>query len=107
MRQREQWTSEMLRGLDEVHRLGRIPRDEYRRRRRELLESLRKARRTDRDTVRRAVAAPAASDAEGTFTKCSGESGHPRYVVRLATCVALLGAAGLCVALACGLGLCG
>jgi hypothetical protein len=107
MRQREQWTGEMLRGLDEVHRLGRIPRDEYRRRRRELLESLRRASRTDRDTVRRAVSALATSDAEGTFTRRAGRTGRSRYMARLGVFVALLGAAGLCVALACGLGLCG
>jgi hypothetical protein len=106
MRQREQWTSEMLRALDESHRLGRIPRHEYRCQRRELLESLRKASRTDRDTVRRALPAHGASDAKGTLTKRSGAAGRSRYMVRLVVVVALLGAAGLCVGLACRLGLC-
>lgn len=53
---REQQVNDALRGLDEMHRLRRIERDEYRMRRRRLLESLGDPDgRTVRDTVRRAV----------------------------------------------------
>ena len=40
MKVRERQVNEALRTLDEDHRLGRIARDEYRHRRRALLESL-------------------------------------------------------------------
>jgi hypothetical protein len=115
MSQREQRTNEALRALDEAHRLGRIQRDEYRRRRRALLESLRDANRTDSDTVRRAVPADGLSvkgaaaphhDASGvaeTIAMRVGRAGHARRVTRLAVFTALLGVAGLGVALACWL----
>ncbi|WP_232221315.1 hypothetical protein [Burkholderia sp. WSM2232] len=55
---RERQVNDALRMLDEMHRLGRIERDEYRQRRRRLLESLGgEAPSDDRDTVRRRVPA--------------------------------------------------
>jgi hypothetical protein len=55
---REQQVNDALRVLDEMHRLHRIERDEYRLRRRHLLESLGdRDECTVRDTVRRAVPA--------------------------------------------------
>jgi hypothetical protein len=117
MSQREQRANEVLRALDEAHRLGRLQRDEYRRRRRELLESLREERDADRDTVRRAMPAQGvavmgavppphnASDADDTIAMRVKRSGRPRRLVRLAVLAALLGVAGLGVALACWLGL--
>jgi len=55
---RERQVNDALRVLDEMHRLGRIERDEYRQRRRRLLESLRGEAPSDgRDTVRRRVPA--------------------------------------------------
>jgi hypothetical protein len=110
MSQREQMTNEALRALDEAHRRGRIQRDEYRSRRRELFESLRHANCTDRDTVRRAVSADAApmkgaaaphhgaGSAEETRRKT--RVGRVGCLPWLAAFAALLAVAGLCVALA-------
>lgn len=60
---REQQANDALRVLDHMHRLCRIERDEYRHRRRQVLESLSDpsecSDRTERDTVRRAVPAGA------------------------------------------------
>jgi hypothetical protein len=115
MRQRERTTNDALRALDDAHRLGRIQRDEYRRRRRELLESLRDASRIEHDTVRRAVPshgvpveAAAAPDGDArrldeTIAMHVDRAAHPRCLARLAAFAALLGVAGLCVALACWL----
>lgn len=56
MSMREQQVNDALRVLDEMHRLSRIERDEYRQRRRQLLESLCDATGcSGHDTVRRAV----------------------------------------------------
>lgn len=53
---REQQANDALRGLDEMHRSGRIDRDAYRRRRRALLEALGDTSGvTERDTVRRGL----------------------------------------------------
>lgn len=53
---REQQVNDALRVLDEMHRLCRIERDDYRQRRRRLLESLSDATvRAGRDTVRHTV----------------------------------------------------
>ncbi|WP_414441646.1 hypothetical protein [Burkholderia sp. 22PA0106] len=53
---REQQVNDALRSLDEMHRQRRIARDEYRQRRRRLLDSLSEATElAGRDTVRRAV----------------------------------------------------
>jgi hypothetical protein len=58
MKGRERQVNEALRTLDEDHRLGRIARDEYRHRRRALLESLGdEIAQAERETVRRAVPA--------------------------------------------------
>jgi hypothetical protein len=112
MSQLEQRTNETLRALDEAHRLGRIQRDEYRRRRRELLGSLRDASCTDRDTVRRAMpaggiplkgAAAPPHDASGVDETIAMRVGRVRRLPRLAVFAALLGVAGLCVVLACWL----
>lgn len=55
---RERQVNDALRVLDEMHRLGRIERDEYRQRRRRLLESLGGEASSDgRDTVRRRMPA--------------------------------------------------
>lgn len=60
MSERERQVNQGLRALDDAHRLGRIAREEYRRRRRHLLGSLNAdgAVVTGRDTLRRP--APAA-----------------------------------------------
>ncbi|WP_226993741.1 hypothetical protein [Burkholderia plantarii] len=53
---REQQANDALRGLDEMHRSGRLDRDAYRRRRRALLEALGDTSGvTERDTVRRGL----------------------------------------------------
>ncbi len=66
---RERQVNDALRGLDEMHRQRRIGRDDYRQRRRRLLESLSETTElAGRDTVRRAVPecdAPVARDAAG------------------------------------------
>jgi hypothetical protein len=101
MSQREQRANDVLRALDEAHRLGRIGRDEYRRRRRELLDSLREERDGDRDTVRRAMPAHGVPvKGAAPPQRESNRAGRPRYLIRLAVFAALLGVAGLCVALA-------
>lgn len=97
---REQQVNNALRVLDEMHRLCRIERDEYRRRRRRLLESLSDATGcTGRDTVRRAV--PASEPREESTTVRRYEAGQPEAAVprglragagRAAVYVLLLGA---------------
>ncbi len=53
---REQQANDALRGLDEMHRSGRLDRDAYRQRRRALLEALGDTSGvTERDTVRRGL----------------------------------------------------
>jgi hypothetical protein len=113
MSQREQRTNEAMCALDEAHRLGRIQRDEYRRLRRELLESLREASDADRDTVRRAMTAHGApvkgavaphreaNGVDDTVAMRVGRVGRSRHLARLAVFAAWVGVAGLCVALAC------
>jgi hypothetical protein len=96
---REQQVNDALRVLDEMHRLRRIERDEYRRRRRQLLDSLGDADGcSGRDTVRRAV--PAAETLPGSTTVWRRDAGKPeadaprgrRVGARLATvCVVVLG----------------
>lgn len=72
-RAREQQVNDTLRGLDEDHRQRRIQRDEYRQRRRALLESLgSEASRAGRDTVRRAVPA---SNLQQQDAKIQGDDG--------------------------------
>ncbi|ASW03534.1 hypothetical protein [Paraburkholderia aromaticivorans] len=56
MSEREQQINDALRALDDMHRQCRIERDDYRQRRRHLLDSLSGAARNNgHDTVRRAV----------------------------------------------------
>lgn len=112
--QRERRASQVLCALDEAYRLGRIARDEYRHRRRGLLESLREVGDTDLDTVRRAVPVPAddahpkgataprddAGSVNKTIARRANQMGRMRYIARLAVFAALLSVAGLCVALA-------
>lgn len=75
MNMREQQINDTLRVLDEAHRLGHIERDEYRRRRRRLLESLCGAiRRGGPDTVRRAVPAGVTLFAHTTVPR--DDAGH-------------------------------
>jgi hypothetical protein len=105
MKARERQVNEALRALDEDHRLHRIARDEYRDRRRALLESLGdEIAQAERDTVRRAVPA--------YDTLMSGEMGKTRDgkaerkrdrssttlgAVGLIERAALLGAIALCI----------
>jgi hypothetical protein len=96
---REQQVNDALRVLDEMHRLCHIERDEYRRRRRQLLESLCDATGcSGRDTVRRAM--PAAETLPGSTTVWRRDAGKPeadvprgrRHGARLAAvCVVALG----------------
>lgn len=105
---REQQVNDALHALDETHRLGQIGRDEYRRRRRQVLESLRDAAACSRtDTVRRVVPAaeaPPASMKVHRHAACRPEIDPSRgrqFGARLATmCVMVLaivaGAAAVC-----------
>jgi hypothetical protein len=98
---REQQVNDALRELDEMHRLCRIERDQYRRRRRQLLESLCDATGcSGRDTVRRAVPAGATLSADTTVRR--RDAGKPEVAAphgrRLsarfaAVCVVVLGIA--------------
>jgi hypothetical protein len=90
----EQQVNDALRVLDERHRLCRIERDEYRRLRRQLLDSLNNAG-AERDTVRRAV--PAGELPVGGATVLRHEAGEQKRGEtrgrRIAVCLTLLGVA--------------
>ncbi|CAB3775800.1 hypothetical protein LMG28614_00087 [Paraburkholderia ultramafica] len=96
---REQQVNDALRVLDEMHRLCSIERDEYRRRRRQLLESLCDASGCNgSDTVRRALPAGVTLSAGTTVPRHAAgkaEVAAPRgrrVSSRLATvCVVVLG----------------
>jgi hypothetical protein len=78
---REQQVNDALRVLDEMHRLCRIERGEYRRRRRRLLESLSDATGcTRRDTVRRVV--PASEPRAESTTVRRHDAGQPEAAPR-------------------------
>jgi protein phosphatase len=102
----EQPVNEALRALDEAHRLQQIQRNEYRQRRRALLESLGRDAAGAGDTVRRAapfgIAHPTGvlpKDRDnGGAQRVDGEAAaaatRPHFGVRsLAACIVLLGAA--------------
>ncbi|MBI0330664.1 hypothetical protein I6G79_27330 [Burkholderia plantarii] len=105
---REQQANDALRGLDEMHRSGRLDRDAYRQRRRALLEALVDAPGvTGRDTVRRG---PHGAET-GRWRGDDGAGGTPAARImrddrgggsaRLMTCLCILlgmaaGAAAVC-----------
>jgi hypothetical protein len=115
MSQHEQRVNEALRSLDEAHRLGHMQRDEYRRRRRALLEALRNRSCTERDTVRRTVSANSllekvsaalhydAGGLDENRAKTRGWADRERLLGLTAAFAVRLGVAGLCIALACWL----
>jgi hypothetical protein len=102
----EQQVNDALRALDEDHRLQRIRRDEYRQRRRALLESLARDTAGADDTVRRTVprgiafqrdASPDGRDARSSE---SAEDAGRAITRPLATC-AVLGMVAVSVLLVC------
>ncbi|CAD6552137.1 hypothetical protein LMG28727_05343 [Paraburkholderia kirstenboschensis] len=106
---REQQVNDALRVLDEMHRLCRIERGDYRERRRRLLESLRDAtERVGRDTVRRAVPQTDATAADGTAPRrdgarrsdAHGTRSRRTVVRRVAACAFALGVLA-CAAVLC------
>ena len=92
MSERERRVNLQLNTLDDAHRMGRMPRDEYRQRRRDLLASLsEETGTTRRDTVRRP--APAG--------KSAGPAGRARPASRWRQRAVSLGVLGVvCVGLA-------
>lgn len=101
---REQQVNDTLRVLDELHRLRQIERDDYRRRRRQLLEPLCDGTGcSGRDTVRRALPV-VVTPPTGAMGR-RHDPGEPevavsrgrRVGVRLAfACVAVLGVVAVC-----------
>jgi hypothetical protein len=105
MKTRERQVNDALRGLDEDHRLHGLARDDYRQRRRVLLESLGdEIAQAERDTVRRMVPAYDTSTSSEMRKACDGHAQRKRNrtgtrfdAVALMTRVALFGAVALCI----------
>jgi hypothetical protein len=72
MREHERRVNLQLNALDDAHRMGRMPRDEYRLRRRHLLATLcDDTRATGRDTVRRPAPADQSRKPAGAARRVS------------------------------------
>jgi hypothetical protein len=95
MNMREQQVNDALRALDEMRRLSRIERDEYRRRRRQLLESLCDATGcSGPDTVRRAV--PRHDDGNAEVRALRGRRSAARLAAVCAVVLGVVACAAVC-----------